>query len=68
MYRFSIGSNLVASSMDLLMYLVDASHQSRNPPGLAAGVPIAFLGRRLAASLVPDLPLNGSFLSCSARR
>jgi len=28
--------------------------------GLAAGVPMAFLGRRFAASLVTDLPVNGA--------
>ena len=37
-YRFSIGDNLVASSLDLLMNLVDASYQSRNAGALAAAV------------------------------
>ena len=37
-YRFSIGDNLVAASLDLLMNLVDASYQSRNTGPLAAAV------------------------------
>ena len=37
-YRFLVGQNLVSSSMDLLMNLVDASYQSRNTTALAAAV------------------------------
>ena len=37
-YRFSVGSNLVATSLDLLMSLVDASYQSRNTASLAVAV------------------------------
>lgn len=37
-YRFSVGQNLVATSLDLLMNLVDATYQSRNSGTLAAAV------------------------------
>jgi hypothetical protein len=36
-YRFSIGDHLVASSLDLLMNLVDASYQSRNTSAAGRG-------------------------------
>jgi len=35
-YRFSVGQNLVATSLDLLMNLVDATYQSKNSGTLAA--------------------------------
>src|SRR5438093_380471 len=37
-YRFSVGQNLVATSLDLLMNLVDATYQSKNSSTLAAAV------------------------------
>ena len=37
-YRFSLGQNLVETSMDLLMHLVDATYQTRNSNALAAAV------------------------------
>jgi 23S rRNA-intervening sequence protein len=37
-YRFSVGQNLVATSLDLLMNLVDATYQSKNSGTLAAAV------------------------------
>jgi len=37
-YRFSIGQTLVASSIELLMHLVDATYQSRNAGSLGAAV------------------------------
>jgi len=37
-YRFSIGQTLVASSIELLMNLVDATYQSRNAGSLGAAV------------------------------
>jgi hypothetical protein len=37
-YRFSLGQNLVETSMDLLMHLVDATYQTRNSSALAAAV------------------------------
>ena len=35
-YRFSVGQNLVSTSLDLLMNLVDATYQSKNSGTLAA--------------------------------
>jgi len=37
-YRFSVGQNLVDTSLDLLMLLVDATYQTRNAAALAAAV------------------------------
>ena len=37
-YRFSVGQNLVSTSLDLLMNLVDATYQSKNSGTLAAAV------------------------------
>jgi hypothetical protein len=37
-YRFSIGQNLITSSLELLLHLVDATYQSRNAGSLAAAV------------------------------
>ena len=37
-YRFSIGQNLISTSLDLLMNLVDATYQSKNSGTLAAAV------------------------------
>lgn len=37
-YRFSVGQNLVETSLDLLMLLVDATYQTRNAASLAAAV------------------------------
>ncbi len=37
-YRFSVGQNLVSTSLDLLMNLVDATYQSKNSATLAAAV------------------------------
>jgi len=37
-YRFSVGQNLVDTSLDLLMLLVDATYQTRNAAPLAAAV------------------------------
>jgi|SRR5271157_3026188 len=37
-YRFSIGQNLVETSLDLLMLLVDATYQTRNASALGAAV------------------------------
>jgi len=37
-YRFSVGQNLVQTSLDLLMNLVDATYQARNANTLAAAV------------------------------
>ncbi|MCC6586289.1 MAG: diversity-generating retroelement protein Avd [Bryobacterales bacterium] len=37
-YRFSVGANLISTSMDLLMNLVDATYQSRNNAALASAV------------------------------
>ena len=37
-YRFSLGQNLVAASIELLMNLVDATYQARNAGSLAAAV------------------------------
>ncbi len=37
-FRFSIGQNLVAASLELLMNLVDATYQARNAGSLAAAV------------------------------
>ncbi len=37
-YRFSVGDNLVATSLDLLMNLVDAMYQAKNANSLAAAV------------------------------
>ncbi len=37
-YRFSVGQSLVATSLDLLMNLVDATYQSKNSGTLAAAV------------------------------
>ena len=37
-YRFSIGQSLIASSLELLLNLVDATYQSRNVGSLAAAV------------------------------
>ena len=37
-YRFSVGHNLVTTSLDLLMNLVDASYQSKNGNTLASAV------------------------------
>jgi four helix bundle protein len=37
-YRFSIGQQLVQSSLDLLMNLVDASYQAKNNSTLASAV------------------------------
>ena len=35
-YRFSVGQNLVSTSLDLLMNLVDATYQAKNSePGLS---------------------------------
>ena len=40
-YRFSIGQNLISTSLDLLMNLVDATYQSKNSGALAAAL-VAF--------------------------
>lgn len=37
-YRFSVGQNLVSTSLDLLMNLVDATYQAKNSSPLAAAV------------------------------
>ena len=37
-YRFSVGQNLVSTSLDLLMNLVDATYQTKNSGTLAAAV------------------------------
>ncbi|HEY6344845.1 MAG TPA: diversity-generating retroelement protein Avd [Bryobacteraceae bacterium] len=37
-YRFSVGQNLVSTSLDLLMNLVDATYQAKNSGILAAAV------------------------------
>ena len=37
-YRFSVGQNLVDTSLDLLMHLVDATYQTKNSSALAAAV------------------------------
>jgi len=37
-YRFSIGQTLIASSLELLLSLVDATYQSRNAGSLGAAV------------------------------
>jgi hypothetical protein len=37
-YRFSVGQSIVASSIDLLMNLVDATYQKKNASSLAGAV------------------------------
>lgn len=37
-YRFSVGQNLVSTSLELLMNLVDATYQAKNSSALAAAV------------------------------
>jgi hypothetical protein len=37
-YRFSVGQNLVSTSLDLLMNLVDATYQAKNTGTLAVAV------------------------------
>jgi len=37
-YRFSVGQNLVASSLDLLVNLVDASYETKNAASLSLAV------------------------------
>jgi len=47
-YRFSVGQNLVTTSLDLLMNLVDASYQAKNSSTLAAAVKNVNRARYLA--------------------
>ena len=37
-YRFSVGQNLIASSLDMLMNLVDVTHTKKNASSLASAV------------------------------
>ena len=37
-YRFSVGQNLIASSLDLLMNLVDATYTKKNASSLASSI------------------------------
>jgi hypothetical protein len=59
-YRFSVGQNLVETSLDLLMHLVDATYQAKNAGALAAAV--GNVNRiRYLVRLAKDLQmLNGS--------
>jgi len=72
-FRFSLGQNLVDTSLDLLMHLVDATYQTRKSNALAAAVGKVNRARylvRLAKDL-QMLNLNGyefSFCRTRARR
>ena len=43
-YRFSVGQNLVSTSLDLLMNLVDATYQAKNRDRRGDGRVVAAIG------------------------